>query len=96
MKKLILTEVITTVVVIGIFVLVFTLINGWHGDPSVKYDAAIAAGVFAAAFAMSSAAIITAFFTNNNKAKNSFFAVCLILQWLMIFGIFKLITTVLV
>ena len=48
MKKLIISEVISIVLVIGIFLLVFTFFNGWEKTGQERYKAAINASFIAA------------------------------------------------
>lgn len=50
MKKLVLTEVIVAVLTIGIFTVLFTLIDGWSNELSVKYTAVLFGAVGAVTF----------------------------------------------
>lgn len=56
MKKLVLTEIAITGLLIGLFIIMFSLMDGWKGEKE-KYDAAI----FACFTAVISAAIIAVF-----------------------------------
>ncbi len=62
MKKLIISEIISVIIVLGMFLLVFSLMNGWEKTGQERYaavdDAAAVAAVAAVVFAVAVVAVV--------------------------------------
>jgi len=59
MKKLIVSEVISVILVLGIFLLIFTFLDGWEKIGWERYEVAVVAAFTAAALAVFAALAIT-------------------------------------
>jgi len=87
-KKLLFWEAVMIVLIIGAFLIIFSIKNGWELTGAERYSIAVVAGAVAFGVGVGAAAVCT---SNDKKLKNPFTIIFLTLEGFVIFGMISVI-----